>query len=52
MATYGFVDVLVEETELCRGCVMRWKAESPPRVVTSVRYEPESGGEGRYRVVG
>jgi hypothetical protein len=52
MATYGFVDVLVEETELCKGCVMRWKAESAPRVVEAVLYEPETGGEGRYLVRG
>ena len=43
MRAHGFVDVLVEESDECAGCAMRWKAESEPRVVKTLRYSPESG---------
>jgi hypothetical protein len=52
VTTYGFIDVLVEETEGCPGCAMRWKAESPVRVVASVRYAPETGDPVVCRVSG
>ncbi|SRR6266702_2744044 len=39
MPTFGFVDVLVDDSADCPGCALRWKAESPPRAVTSVRYD-------------
>ena len=34
-----FIEVLVEDTPACPGCAMRWKAETAPRMVRSLRYE-------------
>lgn len=45
MRAHGFVEVLVEDSEECAGCAKRWKAESPPREVRSVRYSPETGDD-------
>ena len=52
MATFGMVDVLVDETPGCAGCARRWKAETAPRRVTRVRYDPESGPQVVCDVVG
>src|SRR5688572_7400092 len=52
MPAFGFIDVLVEDSDDCPGCAMRWKAESPTRVVKTVRYSPETGAPAICDVTG
>lgn len=38
-----FIDILVDDSDDCEGCALRFKAEDEPRPVWSIRYPSDDG---------